>query len=171
LAARVTFAERGYARTTIREIARRADVANGLVLRHFGSKEKLFIAAAVPGPRDLDDLLQGDPETLPQRIAHSYLTRMERASGDDPFLTLIRAAGSNEDAAIRLYNAMHERSVAAYRTALPVPPSEARIELAAAQLIGVTFSRYIIKAGPLAQMPAQELERYLAMAIRASMFG
>lgn len=168
-AARMTFAERGYARATIREIARRAGVANGLVLRHFGSKETLFMAA-VPGPQDLADLVHGDPDTLPERIAHGYVTRMEQASSDDPFLALIRAAGSNEDAAIRLYTAMHERSVAIYRTALAEPPSEARVELAAAQLIGVTFSRYIIKRGPLAQMPAQQLERYLAQAIRASLF-
>jgi AcrR family transcriptional regulator len=169
-AARVTFAERGYARATIREIARRAGVANGLVLRHFGSKENLFMAA-VPGPQDLGDLVQGDPQTLPERIAHGYLARMERVGGDDPFLALIRAAGSNEDAAIRLYTAMHERSTAIYRKALAEPPSEERIELAAAQLIGVTFSRYIIKAGPLAQMPVQQLESYLAQAIRAALFS
>jgi len=169
-AARLTFAERGYARATIREIARRAGVANGLVLRHFGSKENLFMAA-VPGPQDLDDLIHGDPQALPERIAHGYLARMERAGGDDPFLALIRAAGANENAAIRLYTAMHQRSVAIYRTALAEPPSEAQIELAAAHLIGVTFSRYIIKHGPLAQMPAQELEHHLAQAIRASLFS
>jgi AcrR family transcriptional regulator len=169
-AARVTFAERGYARATIREIARRAGVANGLVLRHFGSKENLFMAA-VPGPQDLEDLVQGDPQTLPERIAHGYLARMERAGGDDPFLALIRAAASNEGAAIRLYTAMHERSTAIYRKAMAEPPSEERIELAAAQLIGVTFSRYIIKAGPLAQMPVQQLESYLAQAIRAALFS
>jgi hypothetical protein len=54
---------------------------------------------------------------------------------------------------------------------LAEPPSEARIELAAAQLIGVTFSRYVMKAGPLAQMPAEKLERYLAQAIRASLLS
>jgi hypothetical protein len=169
-AARVTFAERGYPRTTIREIARRAGVANGLVLRHFESKENLFLAA-VPGPRDLYDVVQGDLETLPERIAHGYVTRMEQAGGDDPFVGLIRAAAASEDAAIRLYTAMHERSVAAYREALAVPPSEARIELAASQLIGVTFSRYIIKQGPLAQMPVQELEHYLAGALRVALFS
>jgi hypothetical protein len=169
-AARVTFAERGYARATIREIARRAGVANGLVLRHFGSKENLFLSA-VPGPQNLHDLVQGDPQTLPERIAHGYITRMEQAGGDDPFLALIRAAGSNEDAAIRLYTVMHERAVAVYRDVLAEPPSEAGIELAAAQLIGVTFSRYVMKAGPLAQMPAEKLEHYLAQAIRASLLS
>ncbi len=169
-AARATFAERGYAGATIREIARRAGVANGLVLRHFGSKENLFMAA-MPGPQDLADLIQGDPQTLPERLAHGYLARMEHARGDDPFLALISAAGSHEDAAIRLYAAMHERSVAIYRQVLADPPSEAQIALAAAQLIGVTFSRYIIKAGPLAQMPLQQLEHHLAQALRATLLS
>lgn len=48
-AARAAFAERGYTRATIREIAGRAGVTHGLVMRHFGSKEQLFLAA-VPGP-------------------------------------------------------------------------------------------------------------------------
>jgi AcrR family transcriptional regulator len=168
-AARVEFAARGYARATIREIARRSGVANGLVLRHFGSKENLFMAA-VPGPQDLADLVQGDPETLPERVAHGYVARMERAGGDDPFLALIRAAGSNEDAAVRLYAVMHERSVAVYRATMAEPPSGAQIELTAALMIGVTFSRYIMKRGPLAQMPVQPLEHYLAGAIRAILF-
>jgi len=46
--------------------------ANGLVLRHFGSKENLFMAA-MPGPQNLADLVQGDPQTLPERLAHGYL--------------------------------------------------------------------------------------------------
>lgn len=40
----------------------------------------------------------------------------------------------------------------------------------AAQLIGV-ISRYIIKQGPLAQMPLQQLEHYLAQAIRATLLS
>jgi hypothetical protein len=35
----------------------------------------------------------------------------------------------------------------------------------------VTFSRYITKGGPLAQMPNRQLESYLARTIRAALFG
>ncbi|MFF3405252.1 TetR/AcrR family transcriptional regulator [Streptomyces sp. NPDC002742] len=75
-AARAAFAERGYTRATIREIAGRAGVTHGLVMRHFGSKEQLFLAA-VPGPRDLPELLPGPPETMPERLV-AYLTRTLR---------------------------------------------------------------------------------------------
>jgi AcrR family transcriptional regulator len=41
-AARQTFAEKGYARSTTRDIAARADVAETLLFRNFGSKANLF---------------------------------------------------------------------------------------------------------------------------------
>jgi AcrR family transcriptional regulator len=41
-AAREVFEERGYARSTTREIASRADVAETLLFRYFGSKANLF---------------------------------------------------------------------------------------------------------------------------------
>jgi AcrR family transcriptional regulator len=165
-AARSTFAERGYARATIREIARRAGVTHGLVMRHFDSKENLFIAA-VPGARDVEQLIQGDPELLPERIARGYVARMEQAGGDDPFVALIRSAASNEEAAIRLYTAMHERSTAGYRKAVTGPDPDVRIELLAAQLIGVTFSRYVIRQGPLTELSTEELVQHLTRVIRA----
>jgi hypothetical protein len=62
-AAREVFAERGYARATIREIARRAGVTHGLVMRHFGSKEQLLIEA-LPGPRAAAEGVPGDLTTL-----------------------------------------------------------------------------------------------------------
>lgn len=76
-AARAAFAERGYTRTIIRKIAGRAGVTHGLVMRHFGSKERLFVAAVPGPPRDLPELLPGPPETMPERLV-AYLTRTLR---------------------------------------------------------------------------------------------
>ncbi|MBA3741842.1 TetR/AcrR family transcriptional regulator [Sporichthya sp.] len=50
------FARRGYAGTTTREIALRAEVSEGLLFRHFGTKAVLFEEAVVrPFARYLDD--------------------------------------------------------------------------------------------------------------------
>ena len=46
-AARQLFSGKGYARTTTREIATRAAVAEPLLFRKFGSKSKLFAEAAL----------------------------------------------------------------------------------------------------------------------------
>src|SRR3954449_1737200 len=75
-AAARAFAERGYSKATLRDIARRAGVTHGLVLRHFGSKENLFLAA-VPGTRSIDGLSEDSPEPLPARIAGQFVRRME----------------------------------------------------------------------------------------------
>ncbi|RSS70280.1 TetR family transcriptional regulator [Streptomyces sp. WAC06614] len=164
-AARAAFAERGYARATIREIAQRAGVTHGLVMRHFPSKEQLFIAA-MPGAPDLVDLVPGTPETLPHRIARAYVDRMERADGNDPFIALIRSAASDEQAATKLYVAMRARSTEAYRQVVTGPDADVRIDLLGAHLIGVTFSRYIVKSGTLADMPPGALVDHLTRTLR-----
>lgn len=164
-AARAAFAERGYARATIREIAGRAGVTHGLVMRHFGSKERLFLAA-VPGPRDLPELVPGPVETLPDRIARAFVERMERADGSDPFLALIRSAASDEHAATGLYAAMRHSSTEAYRTVLTGPDADERIDLLASHLIGIAFSRYVLRSGPVAEMPPERLVAYLARTVR-----
>jgi len=165
-AARAAFAEQGYARATMRDIARRAGVTHGLVTLHFTSKEQLFLAA-VPGHRELPDVVAGDPALLPERVATAYVDRMEKGADSDPLVALLRSAASNVDAATRLYAAMQENSIALYEGILPGEDLAARVELLGAQLIGVTFSRYIARTGRLAQMSPTELREHLIPVLRA----
>lgn len=167
-AARSAFAERGYARATIREIAQRAGVTHGLVMRHFPAKEQLFIAA-MPGASDLDALMPGTPDALPERIARAYVDRMEGAGGNDPFIALIRS--SDEQTATRLYTAMQQRSIESYRAVVTGPDADERIDLLGAHLIGVTFSRYVIGVGPLAGMSPERLVHHLTRSLRGILLG
>jgi AcrR family transcriptional regulator len=169
-AARAAFTERGYARATVRDIALRAGVTHGLVLRQFSTKEQLFLAA-VPGTRDLEQVVTGEAETLPDRVAHAFVERMETGGDRDPFVALIRSAASNEEAATKLYIAMQEHSMALYRSVLPCDDVDTRVELLAAQLIGITFNRYIVKTGALAAMSGDELARHLASVLRHILLG
>jgi AcrR family transcriptional regulator len=61
-AAQILFTQRGYSQTSIKEIAERAEVAVGLVNRHFESKLKLFEAALI------------------EALTHSSLASSERSS-------------------------------------------------------------------------------------------
>lgn len=164
-AARSAFAERGYAKTTIREIARRAGVTHGLVIRHFGSKEQLFLAA-VPSSQNLMAEIAGDPAALPTRVARSYVRRMSASGGNDPFLALIRSVASGEEAAERLFTAMQEESLEMYRHVIPGPDLEERVGSVGAYLIGVTFARYVLGSGPLAAMSDEALVRHLVPRLR-----
>ncbi|RSN17055.1 TetR/AcrR family transcriptional regulator [Streptomyces sp. WAC 01325] len=176
-AARHTFAERGYARTTLREIARRAGVTHGLITRHFASKERLFLAA-VPGNRDLEQVAAGDPETLPDRIAEAFVRRLETDAVNDPLIALLRSAASDERAAAHLLVAMQEHSAVVYRSilspgesALPGDDLDTRVALVGAQMIGVAFSRYIARTEPLASMPPDRLTEHLTRILRQILFG
>ncbi|MFG1663870.1 TetR family transcriptional regulator [Streptomyces sp. Y7] len=176
-AARHTFAERGYARTTLREIARRAGVTHGLITRHFASKERLFLAA-VPGNRDLEQVAAGDPETLPDRIAEAFVRRLETDAVNDPLIALLRSAASDERAAAHLLVAMQEHSANVYRSVLspgesPMPDDDldTRVALVGAQMIGVAFSRYIARTEPLASMPPDRLTEHVARILRHILFG
>ncbi|CAM5238302.1 TetR/AcrR family transcriptional regulator [Streptomyces chartreusis] len=176
-AARHTFAERGYARTTLREIARRAGVTHGLITRHFASKERLFLAA-VPGNRDLEQVAAGDPETLPNRIAEAFVRRLETDAVNDPLIALLRSAASDERAAAHLLVAMQEHSAIIYRSvlspgesALPDDDLDTRVALVGAQMIGVAFSRYIARTEPLASMPPDRLTEHLTRILRQILFG
>ena len=171
-AARETFAERGYARATMRQIAQRAGVTHGLVARQFTSKERLFLAA-VPGNRELEEVAAGDPATLPDRLAQGFVQRMEADSVHDPLVALIRSAASNEGAAGRLLAAMYERSRTIYRDVLAPTAGDdldERVALVGSHLIGITFSRYIARTEPLASMPADRLTTYISGALRQILF-
>lgn len=163
-AAARAFAERGYARATLRDIATRAGVTHGLVLRHFGSKENLFLAA-VPGTRGVEHLAQDSGEPLAARIAGQFVRRLEHPEGTDPFVALVRSASDDERAAAALYVAMQARTDETYRRLLGEYALEHRVPFVAALLIGVTFSRYVIRAGALAEMSEEHFTKDLASAI------
>jgi peroxiredoxin len=164
-AAREVFTERGYARATIREIARRAGVTHGLVMRHFGTKEQLLIEA-LPGPRVLAGVLPGDLGTLPDRVAAAFVEETEAAGSEHAAVALIRSAASGEAVAMPLYAAMEREITAAFREVLG-PGTEAYADLLGSLLIGVTFARHVARTGALAELTREELVGYLVPAIRA----
>ncbi|TDW24289.1 TetR family transcriptional regulator [Kribbella kalugense] len=168
-AARDCFSEFGYARATIREIARRAGVTHGLVIRHFSTKEDLFVAS-MPGLRDLDDIVIGDPTTLPERVAAAFVERMDAAAAADPIVALIRSAATNEKVAVALYQSMQHRSSVAFRRVVKGRDADNRIDMLNAILIGVTFNRYVVRVGPVASMPPKRLVAQLARELRHILF-
>lgn len=166
-AAREVFNERGYAGATVREIAKRAGVTHGLVMRHFGTKEQLLVQA-LPGPRVAAEVAPGDLDTLPERIAAAIVAETEPAGGGGQttfVVALIRSAASGEDAAMPLYAAAEREVTAAFRRVLG-PGTEVYANLLTSLVIGVTFARHVARTGALAELSRDELAGYLVPAIR-----
>lgn len=72
-AARAMFREHGYDATSVRAIASEAGIDPALVIRHFGSKEELFLHVVETAPGRLD-VIEGPVETLGYRIVHFMLS-------------------------------------------------------------------------------------------------
>ena len=83
-AAKHQFAELGYPRTTLRAVAREADVDTRLVTHYFGSKQNLFISV-VDFPFDPDQLAD---ELTDEQIAGF----LDTAEGTSRFAEELRAA-------------------------------------------------------------------------------
>ncbi|HEY5999693.1 MAG TPA: TetR/AcrR family transcriptional regulator [bacterium] len=85
------FAERGFARTTTRQIARAAGVSEGAMYRHFRGKEDLlltFVRRAVV--RSADDLLAGLGDVPPDDWVRAFLRdRLELAGRNRTLLKVV----------------------------------------------------------------------------------
>lgn len=111
-AARETFAERGYAASSTKEIARRADVTEVLLFRHYGTKAGIFTEAVIaPVHRFVEDYerawaahLHTTPTEL---IAREYIDRLFGFLNEnrDLFVALLDARSHHPDAAVRLSDA------------------------------------------------------------------
>ncbi|WP_392964468.1 TetR family transcriptional regulator [Streptomyces sp. LN245] len=162
-AAREEFSERGYEKTSIRGIARSAGVDSALVHHYFGTKEQVFEAAVegamAPALGAPDTIVEGPLDGVGERLTRFFLGVWENPTSRTPLLAIVRSAVNNDTAAAvfrRLVAAQLLRRVAAR---LDVPDAELRVELAAAQLVGVAMLRHVIKVEPLASV---DLERIVA---------
>jgi AcrR family transcriptional regulator len=132
--ARRMFADRGYAATSVRAIAAAAGIDPALVIRHFGSKEGLFVAvtglADHPGPE-----LEGPLETLGARLV-GYTLAPERAVMRRTLTTLVRASDYDSVRAT-LRETTRRLFVDELARRLSGPDAQLRAQLVAASLGGL----------------------------------
>ncbi|MEU7852703.1 TetR family transcriptional regulator [Nonomuraea sp. NPDC049141] len=147
-AARATFAELGYERTTIRGVASAAGVNAGLVMHYFGSKEELFSRAAMLPEEELP---VGHP-------AEALLASLRRRLDDEPVASLVVLRSMLTHA-----EASGEFRVAASAwldrvgAAIPAADAELRAGLISAIINGVVLDRYLLKLSSLADAPADDI--------------
>src|SRR5438132_5551627 len=89
-AAQLRFARDGFDRTSIRDIAADVGVDQSLVIRYFGSKERLF-AAACPSEPKTYGIFAGPKDELADRLL-DWVISIEAAGGESQFVTLLRSA-------------------------------------------------------------------------------
>src|SRR5256885_134871 len=167
-AAREHFAASGYERATIRAIARKARIDPALVMRYFGTKEKLFAAAAE------FDLRLPDLATVPRGTLGSVLVGffLDRWESDESLQALLRAATSNKVAVSRL------RDIFATQVMPAVAPlsqdratAATRVGLVATQMLGMALCRYVLRLPPVVALDRAAVIRWLAPTIQRYLTG
>lgn len=154
-AAATLFAERGYAAVSVREIAKAAGIDPSLVIRHFGSKEQLFLETM---QLDLDHqpLASWPLESIGERYIEFLLDSDESTRG--VFLALLRASDGGR-IGTQLREAHDSGFVAPLRSRLQGDDAELRARLAAALVGGLLYSLWVVGDEVLLATDHRELVR------------
>jgi AcrR family transcriptional regulator len=169
-AARAEFLDRGYTATTIRSVARRAEVDPALIYHYFADKAALY-AATLQLPADPQRIMReahGKTTSLGAGIVAGFLAQWEPRD-EEPgktFVNLVQAMSSSPEAARGL------REFLADRVWGPLAGDEEgrwRVGVVSAQLIGLAWNRYVMRAEPVASAPLEELAERVGPMLEAMM--
>jgi AcrR family transcriptional regulator len=167
-AARERFAAEGYAKATIRAIAAQAGIDPSMVMRYYGSKEKLLAAAADFG-LELPDLSQVPPTAWSGGMIRHLLDTCER---NDTMIALLRLAATQESAAERARWIIAHQIEPLIATIEPDPAlASRRAGLLASQMMGLALTRYILKLPAVATMTADELVAWMSPVVQRYLTG
>ncbi|MFD6274353.1 TetR/AcrR family transcriptional regulator [Streptomyces sp. NPDC060209] len=164
-AARALFLERGYRRTTLRAVAGAAGVDPALIAHHFGSKKGLFadvMQFQCANALATEDVLGGDPATLPGRLINAVTDLWE----DADFLQLT-TQGDEAAEAIREY--LERELLARLVEFLGGRDATARATAVVTVLGGLIYTRYLNPLPTHAALTPAETRHMLAPALRAAL--
>lgn len=172
--ARAAFAEFGYAGTTIRAIARAADVDPALVHHYYGTKENLLDAATTLPQAFLDQIItawQTPSAELGEQLVRQMLANWQNPGHSQVLRAVVQIAG-NEPAIREKLRTIVERSMMGPSAqALSEDERLLRSSLIASQLMGLAFMRFIWKIEPLASMADDDVVSAVAPTIQRYLGG
>jgi AcrR family transcriptional regulator len=173
-AARRSFADKGFGRTTIRGVAGDADVDPALVHHYFGSKDDLFLAALdIPvDPRVLvPGVFEAGVAGAGERLVRLFVSVWDDPHARLPLIALVRSGLAQEAPESLLQSGLLRLVLGPMRSALPSQEADRRVELVLSQLVGLVVARYLLALEPLASMPADELVAWVAPNVQRYLDG
>jgi AcrR family transcriptional regulator len=173
-AALASFAEHGYDRATIRDIAARAAVDPALVIHYFGSKEALFIEAlrlpVAPGEVLARGIAAG-PEHVGATVVRTFLETWEPPEMRVRLTAMLRSALTNEAAMGMMRDLLVREVFEPITEALRVPDARLRATLVGSQFIGFSVMRYIGRIEPLASASVDEVVAAIGPTVQRYLTG
>jgi AcrR family transcriptional regulator len=158
-AAREEFAEHGWAGTTIRAVARAADVDPALVYHYFGSKEGLLDAATNPPQKWLENVAK--VWTTPIEQLGAALLKLLLASWADdeigPTLrAIVQTAAHEPSTREKLRRVVEGSLMGVSELGSDERDRLVRSGLISSQMMGFALMRYVWKIEPIASMAEDE---------------
>jgi AcrR family transcriptional regulator len=164
-AARDEFAEQGWAGTTLRAVARAADVDPALVYHYFGSKEGLLDAATNPPQKWLDSIAKVWTTPVDQ-LGTALITLLLASWADDeigPTLRAILQTAAHEPSTREKLRRVVEGSLMGVSELGSDERNRLiRSGLISSQMMGFALMRYVWKIEPVASMPDDEVVAAIA---------
>lgn len=142
-AARKAFSERGFERTTVRDIAADAGVNPALINRYFGGKEQLF-AESVAIELRFPDLASVARAEVGRTLVCHFFNRWEGNEEDDLLRVLIRTAVTNAEAATRIRTILADQVMSMVAAVATPERAAERASLIATQILGLAYARFIL---------------------------
>jgi AcrR family transcriptional regulator len=155
-AAQVLFGQKGFERTTIRQIGELAGVDAALIARYFGNKADLYIAAVAE--EDLDQRIPLSYNGM-QQIADTVLTRADQR-GPGPILQAMIRSDTSSEIRRAAQGRVTRRLVdplAASMAKLHVDRPRLRSEIAISALFGISLGRSLGWFEDIRSVPKDEL--------------
>lgn len=170
-AARRRFSEEGYDGTTVRMVAADAGVDPSMVIRYYGSKDRLF-AAAVDFDLGLPDIAGVPPPERGRVLAEHFVRVWESDWGQQNLLILLRSAVSHAEATEGIHAVFTDQVLPLVRAASGDPDdAEVRAGLFSTQILGTALARYLLRLPPLAALDPETLAATLAPLLQHVLTG
>jgi AcrR family transcriptional regulator len=158
--ARAEFAQNGLAGTTIRAVARAADVDPALVYHYFGSKEGLLDAATNPPQHWLENVAKTWTTPVPE-LGSALLRLMLGAWADDEIGPVLRAvlqtAAHEQSIREKLRRVVEGQLMGVSGLGVDDRDRQVRSGLVSSQMMGLAMMRYIWQVEPIASLTEDEL--------------
>ncbi|HEY6573840.1 MAG TPA: TetR family transcriptional regulator, partial [Mycobacterium sp.] len=159
-AARQAFAATGWAGTTIRAVARDADVDPALVYHYFGSKEGLLDAATAPPQRWLENVAKTWTTPVPH-LGGALLRLMLGAWADDEIGPVLRAvlqtAAHDPGTREKLRRVVEGSLMGVSHLGADEHDRLVRSGLISSQIMGLAMMRYVWRIEPIVSMTDDEI--------------
>jgi AcrR family transcriptional regulator len=173
-AARASFAQRGWAGTTLRGVAREADVDPALVHYYFASKEALLDAATTPPPEWIASIQATNATPARGRgeaIVRNMLWTWSQPQIRDVLISILLTAAHEPRTREKLRATVAATLLPAIAQQVDDEERLVRASLISSQLIGAAMLRYVWQIEPLASLSEDRLVRLLAPTIQRYLTG